>query len=109
MATFNKIFTNQTANASTAAQDWDGRKGQVVANGTWDTSNLQLEMSPDDGTTWISVGDEGKLTDSGAFTFDLNPCKVRLTLASVGSSTSINAWISKDNTGSNKINSKDPT
>ena len=61
MALFNKIFTNQTSNASTASQDWEGRKGQVIANGTWDTSNLQLEMSPDDGTTWISVGSEGNL------------------------------------------------
>ena len=102
MALFNKIFSTQTSNASTASQDWEGRKGQVIANGTWDTSNLQLEMSPDDGTTWISVGSEGNLTDDGAFIFDLNPCKVRLTLASVGSSTSINAWISQPETGSNK-------
>lgn len=102
MALFNKIFTTQTANASTASQDWEGRKGQVVASGTWDTSNLQLEMSPDDGTTWVSVGSEGNLTEDGAFIFDIIPCKVRLTLASVGSSTSINAWISKPKTGDYK-------
>ena len=100
MATFNKIFTTQTSNASTSAQTWEGRKGHGVASGTWDTSNLQLEVSPDDGSTWISVGSEGNLTEDGAFSFDLNPCQLRLTLASVGSSTSINAWISKENSGS---------
>jgi len=103
MYTYDKVFTAQTANGSTSSLNWDGRTGQVIASGTWDSATLQLEVSPDDGTTWISVGDEGKLSDSGAFNFDLNPCNVRLTVASAGGSTNLNAWITSEEYGSSKI------
>ena len=103
MYTSDKVFTAQTANGSTSSLNWDGRTGQVIASGTWDSATLQLEVSPDDGTTWISIGDEGKLTDDGAFNFNLNPCNVRLTVVSAGASTSLNAWITSEEYGSSKI------
>ena len=103
MYTYDIVFTAQTANGSTSSLNWDGRTGQVIASGTWDSATLQLEVSPDDGTTWVSIGDEGKLTDDGAFNFNLNPCSVRLTVASAGASTNLNAWITSEEYGSSKI------
>jgi hypothetical protein len=119
MFTFDKVFTSQTANGSTSSLNWDGGKGQVIASGTWDSATLQLEMSPDSGTTWVSAGDEEmspdsgttwvsagdecKLSDSGGFNFDLNPMNVRLTVASAGASTSLNVWITSEEYGSSKI------
>tara|TARA_Y100000004_G_C8899258_1_gene405591 strand:- start:374 stop:685 length:312 start_codon:yes stop_codon:yes gene_type:complete len=103
MYTFDQVFTSQTANGSTSSLNWDGGKGQVMASGTWDSATLQLESSPDGGTTWISCGDECKLSDSGMFNFDLNPCNVRLTVASAGGSTSLNVWITSEEYGSSKI------
>ncbi len=103
MYTYDKVFTSQTANGSTSSLNWDGRTGQVAASGTWDSATIQLEFSPDDGTTWISLGDECKLSDTGAFNFNLNPCNVRLTVASAGASTSLNAWITSEEYGSSKI------
>ncbi len=102
MYTYDKVFTSQTANGSTSSLNWDGREGQVIASGTWDGANIQLEVSPDSGTTWVSVGDEGKLEADGAFNFSLNPCNVRLTVASAGASTSLNAWITSEEYGSAK-------
>jgi hypothetical protein len=103
MFTFDQVFTSQTANGSTSSLNWDGGKGQVIASGTWDSATLQLEMSPDSGTTWVSAGDECKLSDSGGFNFDLNPMNVRLTVASAGASTSLNVWITSEEYGSSKI------
>ena len=103
MFTFDQVFTSQTANGSTSSLNWDGGKGQVIASGTWDSATLQLEMSPDSGTKWVSAGDECKLSDSGGFNFDLNPMNVRLTVASAGASTSLNVWITSEEYGSSKI------
>ena len=103
MYTYDKVITAQPADGSTSSLNWDGRTGQVAASGTWDSATIQLEFSPDDGTTWISVGDEGKLSADGLFNFDLNPCNIRLTVASAGSSTSLNAWVTSEEYGSSKV------
>jgi hypothetical protein len=63
----------------------------------------QCHIAARNGTTWVSAGDECKLSDSGGFNFDLNPMNVRLTVASAGASTSLNVWITSEEYGSSKI------
>lgn len=86
-----QLFTNQTANGNSAAIDWPGGRGELVGFGTWDTSTMTLQMSPDGGTTWITTGQA--LTADGHKSFQLTPCKLRLNLASVGASTDVNGQI----------------
>jgi hypothetical protein len=101
--TFDKIFNNQTSNTNSSTLDWDGGEGQVIASGTWDSGKVSLEISPDSGTTWVSVGTDGELTADGVFSFRANPCKVRLAVSSAGASTSLNAWITSEEYGSSRV------
>ena len=103
MFTFDQIFTTQTSNTNSSTLDWDGGEGQVIAAGTWDSGKVNLQISPDSGSTWVDSGTDGELTADGVFSFKLNPCKVRLVVSSVGASTSINAWITSEEYGSSKI------
>ena len=91
-----ELFAAQTANANGSSFDWPGgaKAATFVGYGTWDTSTLTLEMSPDGGTTWIPVTGMS-LTANGHL--DIPPLgsgvQVRAVLASVGGTTSINARI----------------
>ena len=88
------LFSAQTANATSSAIEIDkiNKVGlvptiAVYAYGTWDTSSLQVEISPD-GTNFVNH--ETALTDSGTVKIDI-PChSVRATLSSVGAGTNLN-------------------
>ena len=56
-----KIFDGQTSDANSASEAWPGGVGQMVGAGTWGGGTLKIQMSPDDGTTWVDIG--GWLTD----------------------------------------------
>lgn len=89
-----QLLTNQTANGSSGTHTTSCETTVVlVGEGTWDTSTLTLEISPDGGTTWVSTGKT--LTADGIQTIDLPAgCKLRATLSSVGAGSDVNAWIS---------------
>jgi hypothetical protein len=87
----NFLFEGQTANAnSTATIDWPGGKGTVVGYGTWDTSSLKFQWSPDGGTTYIDLALTA-MTANDYDNFEIGPGKIRANLSSVGASTSVNA------------------
>lgn len=88
-----KVFTTASGNASTTAVNWGGGVGQFIATGTFDTCTVKMQMSPDDGTTWIDVGSDTTLTAEGIANFELGPCDIRANLSSVGGSTSVSAWM----------------
>ncbi len=102
MSTFEQEFTSQTADGSSSAQTWEGGLGHMFVSGTFDSCTVDLEVSPDDGTTWVAVGGDASLTAAGCVSFELNPCKVRLTVSSAGASTSINGWLTIGSEGSSR-------
>ena len=102
MSTFEQEFTTQTANGSSSTQTWEGGLGHMFVSGTFDSCTVALEVSPDDGTTWVAVGGDASLTAAGCVSFELNPCKVRLTLSSAGAATSIKGWLTMGSEGSSR-------
>jgi hypothetical protein len=88
----NKLFTARTTNGSSSTVPSNGRTLTVVASGTWDSATLTVEVSPDSGTTWVPT--DTSFTASGVKTciFD-EGVLYRLTVASAGAGTSLNAWV----------------
>jgi|TARA_Y100000034_G_scaffold132026_1_gene194060 hypothetical protein len=91
-----ELFAAQTANADSSSFEWPGgaKAATFVGYGTWDTSTLKLQMSPDGGTTWIDVTGVSLTADGHK---DIPPLGsgvlVRANLASVDASTSVSARI----------------
>tara|TARA_Y100000004_G_scaffold196525_1_gene266784 strand:- start:2209 stop:2517 length:309 start_codon:yes stop_codon:yes gene_type:complete len=93
---FTKVLNAVSTNSNSSTYDFNKGEGQIVAAGTWDSATVKLQMSPDGGTTWVDVGSASTFTEDGTASFALNPCKVRVNVSSVGSSTSVSAWISTE-------------
>ena len=100
MTTFKQQYTSQTTAAASSTIEWEGGLGHMVVTGTFDGCTVDLQVSPDSGTTWQNVGGDASLTDAGVVSFELNPCQVRLNLTSAGGSTSINGWVTRGSDGS---------
>jgi len=80
------------ANASTTAIQIEPGKSTAFFYGTWDTSSLTFEFSPDNGTTWFPV--VAAKTANATFDFTAySDLDYRATLASVGAGTSVNLWV----------------
>lgn len=86
---------NLTANGASAPVSWYGGPGSVAAWGTFGGGTVALQMSPDNGTTWINVDRSGDsfvtFTAPGNGGFQLGLCLLRFNLAGA---TSPNAWVS---------------
>ena len=89
-----QVLTTATSGSSSTL-NLPGGVGQMVVGGTFDSCTVKLQVSPDGGTTWIDVGGDASVTEAGVVNFDLNSCEIRLTIASAGSSTSINGWVTR--------------
>jgi len=91
-----QVLTAATSGSSATIQ-WYGGTGQLGVTGTWghDSLSVNLEWSPDDGTTWIAVGGDASFSAAGVVSFTLGSCDIRVTLDNPHASTSINAWITK--------------
>jgi len=88
-----KLFTNATANGN-----HDGLlrvdRGPVpifAVFGTWNSASVQLQFSPDEGTTWLPVG--SAITANGYAAVALPSCKIRAVISSAGASTNISGRI----------------
>jgi len=94
-----QVFTAQTANGNSSAyQLTSAPEGgvqpvtmQLQASGTWGGAVLQVQVSPDSGTTWITLTG-ASLTVDGVIQFDVNATQVRVNISGV-TTTSLNAWI----------------
>ena len=103
-----KILTNQTANGTSAAYTYNPFKKNgpaggpastvvaiLIAAGTFNGANITWQISPDQGTTWIT--DTPTVTDAGFTQIYMLPgWQIRLVVASVGASTSISAWLDSE-------------
>ena len=103
-----KILTNQTANGTSSAYTYipfkkNGPAGGpastvvavLIASGTFDGANITWQISPDQGTTWIT--DTPRVTAAGFTQIYMLPgWQIRLVVASVGASTSISAWLDSE-------------
>jgi hypothetical protein len=78
------IFANLTASGSSASMRWHGGAGSFMVWGAFGGGTAKLEMSPDEGTTWIAVDRSGDsyvtFSANGEGGFDLGPCLLRVTL-----------------------------
>lgn len=93
------LLKNQTTNGSGDALTILNKTSYVhfytvVAYGTWDTATLTLQISPDDGTTWIAHSTGATFTDNGHSKVELGPgIQLRGTVSSVGTGTDLNLKI----------------
>ena len=87
-----KVFTAASANGQSSVYNWVGGIGQFIAQGTFDGATCKMQMSPDDGTTWVDVGTDVTLTAAGVGNFELGPCDIRADLSSVGTSA-VDCWM----------------
>jgi hypothetical protein len=98
----NRMFTAQTADGNSNAVNWAGGRGVFMAWGTFGGGTCKLQMSPDDGTTWINVDRTGDtfvtLTANGEGGFELPKCKLRANLAG-STGASVNAGVQSANQG----------
>ncbi|MEY9185317.1 hypothetical protein [Bradyrhizobium sp. USDA 313] len=86
---------NLTANGATTPIPWSGGIGTVAAWGTFGGGTLALEMSPDNGATWIAVDRSGDtyvtFTEDGDGGFQLGLCLLRFNLTGA---TAPSVWCS---------------
>lgn len=90
------LLAAATANASGGWVSWNGGAGTFTTWGTYDTSTVKLEFSPDGGTTVIEW-DSSNTTVTAAAHYGiaiLPQGLYRATLSSVGASTSVSAQLS---------------
>lgn len=83
------------ADASGDAIGWNGGEGTLVV---WATAfgggTVTLELSPDEGTTWIAVGTETTLTANGAAGFKLAAgVQIRATLSGSAAADAVRARV----------------
>jgi hypothetical protein len=75
----------------------DGLGGTVIAAGTWDGATIELEISPDGGTTWVGVGSDAQLTADGVFNYEFSKdaqsqLTGRITMSGSGT-TDVDYWV----------------
>jgi hypothetical protein len=88
------LLSSYALNDAGKPVQWHGGVGQFDAWGTWGSATLKLRYSPNDGTTWIDVGDDATLTADGGCAFELGPCLLRCEVSG-GTSASLNAKVNR--------------
>ncbi len=82
-----------TADAgSTAIIAWGGGVGTFAATGTIDGASMNLEVSYDNGVSWLAVGSDTSLAAVGHGNFDL-PAGVLLRATSAGGSGAVDLLV----------------
>ena len=91
---FTQILTAAVSGES-ASQQWYGGEGQFSVTGTFGGSAaVRLEMSPDDGSTWIPISGSS-VTTADCKSFRWGSCDIRLAITDAHGTTSINGFITK--------------
>ncbi|MGL9618312.1 hypothetical protein QRQ56_09945 [Bradyrhizobium sp. U531] len=90
-----QVQVNLTANGATPAVPWSGGVGTVATWGTFGGGTVALQMSVDNGATWMNVDRSGEsyvtFTAAGNGGFQLGLCLLRFNLTGA---TSPNVWVS---------------
>jgi hypothetical protein len=88
----NQIFTAQTSNANSVKFPSEGFVVSLIAKGTWGGATLTVQVSPDDGTTWVTS--DVALTSDGIQNFTAGKgVFYRVALSGATGTTSLSAWI----------------
>jgi hypothetical protein len=87
-----QLFTGQTTDASSQAIDFSGGPVMMVVNKVGGTGTIALQMSPNDGTTWLPVDGMSLTADGTKICSHLPRCKLRVNLSSA-SSANFNVWV----------------
>ncbi|UVO33789.1 hypothetical protein KUL72_19905 [Bradyrhizobium arachidis] len=86
---------NLTANGASTPVPWSGGFGTVAAWGTFGGGTVTLQMSPDNGNTWINVDRSSDtyvtFTANGQGDFQLGLCLLRFNLTGA---TAPSVWVS---------------
>ena len=87
-----KLFTAQEANGNSSSLKWEGGVGYLVGGGTFTAATIEVQYSPDGGTTWLATSET--LNAIGMNRFDLPPGHIRVNQSSTAGD-SIDAWVGK--------------
>jgi len=68
------------------------RSGSIYVSGTFNGATVQLQASPDDGTTWFDVTG-GSFTSKEAKELSISATHLRVDVSGGGGSESINVWL----------------
>ena len=90
----NQMQVNLTANGASTPAPWSGGVGTVAAWGTFGGGTIALQMSVDNGVTWMNVDRSGdsyvSFSAPGNGGFQLGLCQLRFNLTGA---TSPNVWV----------------
>jgi hypothetical protein len=89
-----QVFDGVSSNGNSSALDWPGGIGQMIVSGTFGSGTVKLQVSPDDGTTWVDVGGDAEVTAAAVVNFSLNSCDIRLNLSG-SSGASLDGWLTR--------------
>jgi hypothetical protein len=89
-----KVFDGVDADGNSSSFSWPGGVGQMVVGGTFGSGTVKLQMSPDDGTTWVAIGGDSTVTTDAVVNFDLNSCDIRLNLSG-SSGADLDGWLTE--------------
>lgn len=84
------FFNGQTSNATSSVTQWTGGTGTFYAQGTFDGATVQVQVSFDNGVTWLNISD-ASLTSAGAFNLEIGAVLIRAVLTDAGGNTNITA------------------
>jgi len=74
------VFNN--ISATTSSFIWPGGKGSFRArSASWGGGSASLEMLLPDQATWVAVGTDTTKTSDGGGNFELDPCELRVAIA----------------------------
>lgn len=86
------IFTAKTAAYTTPTFPSQGDVVSLIAKGTWGGALVTVEVSPDDGTTWVTS--QAQLTADGIVNFIAGRGTLyRVSLTNPNGTTNLSAWI----------------
>ena len=87
------LFSARTTDGDSSAVGWNGGRGALVVNGTWDGATMTLKAADASGN-YISLGSDAELTADGIVNFDLPAgFTLRATLSNDGATTSLTAAV----------------
>ena len=62
------------------------------AVGTWDTATAKIQISPDDGATWLDFT-SGSMTTDGYIVFTVKASQIRINISSIGATTDLDIFV----------------
>lgn len=87
-----KLFIARTTNGASEFAPSTGRFATLLASGTWGGALLTVEISPDEGVTWIAT--EVQLSANGVKNFIAGKgTRYRVVLSGSTAPTNLNVWL----------------